>query len=83
MRGKPRTYNCTAISRTYKAHPSAIRACGRQHPVDAELAPHPAHVDRFVGGMGTIQFVRTGSGRIEGFDFVGENLGRLRFARKP
>lgn len=50
---------------------------------DAELAPHPAHVDRFVGGMGTIQFVRTGSGRIEGFDFVGENLGRLRFARKP
>lgn len=50
---------------------------------DAELAPHPAHIDRFMGDMGTVQFVRNRSGRIDGFDFVGENLGKLRFARKP
>lgn len=50
---------------------------------DAELMPHPAHIDRFMGDMGTVQFVRNSSGRIDGFDFVGENLGKLRFARKP
>lgn len=50
---------------------------------DAELMPHPAHIDRFMGDMGTVQFVWNSSGRIDGFDFVGENLGKLRFARKP
>lgn len=50
---------------------------------DAELMPHPAHIDRFMGDMGTVQFVRKRSGRIDGFDFAGENLGKLRFARKP
>jgi len=50
---------------------------------DAEMAPHPAHIDRFTGDMGTVQFVRNGSGQIDGFDFVGENLGKLRFVRKP
>ena len=50
---------------------------------DAALAPHPAHVDRFMGDMGMVQFVRNGSGRVDGFDFVGENLGALRFVRKP
>ncbi|MGS1077789.1 serine hydrolase [Pseudoxanthomonas beigongshangi] len=49
---------------------------------DAELVPHPAHADRFTGDMGTVQFVRNGSGRVDGFDFVGGNLGALRFAGK-
>ncbi|MGX5729051.1 serine hydrolase domain-containing protein [Pseudoxanthomonas beigongshangi] len=49
---------------------------------DAELVPHPAYIDRFRGDLGTVQFVRDGSGRIEGFDFVGENLGKIHFARK-
>ncbi|TKR32791.1 beta-lactamase family protein [Luteimonas gilva] len=48
---------------------------------DAVLTPHPAYSDRFTGDMGTVQFVEDG-GEVVGFDFVGENLGRLRFAKK-
>lgn len=44
---------------------------------DSDLSPHPAHRDRFTGGMGTVQFVRNTGGSVAGME-----LGGLRFAKK-